>query len=159
MAPVVGAPLNAEPANPEERKDNNLQPKSYADAVEEEAPAATTNGTKVTNGVNGANGSTGTNGAASGKHAASVLRIVDTGAPEKKDAKDKEVERPSMERQESQQEYTATVCSQPLLLMYYRLQCSRDLMIPRELHLVINIAKLDRKAATAPWDLLLRKVK
>tara|TARA_R110002060_G_scaffold30391_1_gene40823 strand:+ start:244 stop:399 length:156 start_codon:yes stop_codon:yes gene_type:complete len=32
-------------------------------------------------------------------------------------------------------------------------------MILRELHLVINIAKLDRKAATAPWELLLRKVK
>ncbi|PVH88390.1 diacylglycerol O-acyltransferas-like protein 2B [Cadophora sp. DSE1049] len=108
MAPVVSAPLNAEPANPKDRKDSNLPPKSYADAVEKEAPAAATNGTKITNGVNGTNASNGTNGTGGGKHTASVLRIVDTGAPEGKDVKEKEGERPPIERQESKQEYTAT---------------------------------------------------
>ncbi|KAG4429221.1 hypothetical protein IFR05_015294 [Cadophora sp. M221] len=111
MAATIGAPLNAEPANPEERKDNNLPPKSYADAVEEEAPAAGTNGPQVTNGVNGSNGSNGANGTGSVKHMASVLRIVDTGAldaKEKEEAKEKEGGRPLIERQESQREYTAT---------------------------------------------------
>ncbi|KAK0126242.1 diacylglycerol O-acyltransferase 1 [Cadophora gregata] len=111
MATLVSAPLNSEPANPEERKDNDLPPKSYADAVEDEAPTAATNGSKIMNGVNGASGNNGVNGvsgARSGKHTASVLRIVDTGAPEKKDVKEKEGERPAIERQESKQEYTAT---------------------------------------------------
>ena len=107
MAPTVSAPLNAEPANPEERKDHNLPPKSYADAVEEEPPAADTNGSKPTNGVNG------TNGTGSAKHMAPVLRIVDTGAPDakgKEETQEKKGEKPSMERQESKLEYSATVC-------------------------------------------------
>ncbi|KAH7417127.1 diacylglycerol O-acyltransferase-like protein 2B [Cadophora sp. MPI-SDFR-AT-0126] len=107
MAPVDSAPLNAEPANPKEREESNLPPKSYADALEEEAPAAATNEDNITNGTKGANGSNGTNGAG-GKHTASVLRIVDTGAPEKEDVKEQEGGRPPIERQESKQEYTAT---------------------------------------------------
>ncbi|KAH9219061.1 diacylglycerol O-acyltransferase-like protein 2B [Leptodontidium sp. 2 PMI_412] len=106
MAATVSAPLNAEPANPEEHKDNNLPPKSYADAVEEEAPAAGTNESKATNGVMVSNGSNGTNGTGSGK--ASVLRIVNTGAPDAKEKEEGKGERPLVERQESQREYTAT---------------------------------------------------
>lgn len=112
MAATVSAPLNAEPANPEEHKDNNLPPKSYADAVEEEAPAAGTNESKVTNGVMVSNGSNGTNGTGSGK--ASVLRIVNTGAPDAKEKEEGKGERPLVERQESQREYTATVCAELL---------------------------------------------
>jgi 2-acylglycerol O-acyltransferase 2 len=88
MAAPSAAPLNAEPAQPEERKKQHLSPKSYAEAVEQEPPA---------NGANGSNG-----------HKASVLRIVDTGAPE---TKDKQEERPQFERQESKHEYSATVGS------------------------------------------------
>jgi len=111
MPATVSEPLNAEPANPEERKDNNLPPKSYADAVEEEGPAAGTNGSNIANEVNGSNGSNGGNGTGKEKHTASVLRIVDTGAPdakEKEEAREKDGERPRIERQQSKQEYTAT---------------------------------------------------
>ena len=108
------APLNAEPAVPEERKQQQLPPKSYADAVEEEPPV---NGNSSVNGANGANGTDGskqTNGATGGavgqselpKNAASVLRIVDTGVPVKEEPP---TARPAVERKQSQQEFTATV--------------------------------------------------
>lgn len=108
------APLNAEPANPVERKENHLPPKSYADAVEEESPvngadgAADRNGTNGTGGRNAVKGGKSANAIEETKHKAPVLRIVDTGAP---DAKEKQEERPQVERQESKQEYTATVSS------------------------------------------------
>ncbi|KAL2064956.1 hypothetical protein VTL71DRAFT_4096 [Oculimacula yallundae] len=111
MATTASAPLNAEPANPEERKENHLPPKSYADAVEEEAPEPGSNGVKTTNGKNSSNGVNGANGTGAGKHTAPVLRIVDTGAPdakEKQEGKEKEGHRPAIERQESRHEYTAT---------------------------------------------------
>jgi 2-acylglycerol O-acyltransferase 2 len=115
----VNAPLNANPALPEERAKQHLPSKSYADAVEEEAPKEISNGVNGTNGTNAANG---TNRASTigsndvkGGHQASVLRIVDTGASpveEKKEDKDiMEETRPQYERQESQHEYSATVCS------------------------------------------------
>jgi 2-acylglycerol O-acyltransferase 2 len=86
---TVGAPLNAEPALAEDRAKYHLPPKSYADAVEEDVPA-------------------------NGELKASVLRIVDTGAPAKDEKENKKEEkggdRPDYCRQESQQEYSANVC-------------------------------------------------
>ncbi|CZT47382.1 related to diacylglycerol acyltransferase type 2a [Rhynchosporium secalis] len=111
MPATTSAPLNAEPANPEERQENHLPPKSYAYAVEEEAPKPEPNEAKAKNGKNDLNGITGTNGTGTGKHAAPVLRIVDTGAPaakEKNEEKAIKEERPSVDRKVSQQEYTAT---------------------------------------------------
>lgn len=105
MAALTSAPLNAEPTAPDECQKEHLPPKSYADAVEEEPPVNGTNGTADTNGKK----STESNGTkdGEGKHMASVLRIVDTGAP---DTKENEKERPQAERKESKQEYSATVC-------------------------------------------------
>lgn len=107
MAAPITAPLNAEPANPAERKENNLPPKSYADAVEEETPTNGSNGRKSSNRVNGTTGSNDTTSIGGTKHTGSVLRIVDTDAP---DAKETPKERPPTERQESKQEYSAAVC-------------------------------------------------
>jgi hypothetical protein len=114
MAAANSAPLNAEPAQPEEREKQQLPPKSYADAVEQEPPA------KGTNGKNDANGTLGSNenraehdGSKQTGHKASVLRIVDTGAP---DTNDKHGDRPQIERQESKHEYSATVCPNSLSL-------------------------------------------
>lgn len=110
MAAPSSTPLNAEPAQPEEREKQHLPPKSYADAVEQEPPA---NGTNRTNNSNGTKGTKGANGAGDDGlkqtgHKASVLRIVDTDAPE---TKDKQEERPQIERQESKHEYFAAVSS------------------------------------------------
>ncbi|PMD51835.1 diacylglycerol O-acyltransferas-like protein 2B [Hyaloscypha bicolor E] len=105
MAAPSAAPHNAEPALPDERKKQQLPPKSYADAVEQEPPANGTNGTNDANGINGANGNgTEHDDSKQTGHMASVLRIVDTGAPE---TKDKQEGRPQFERQESKHEYSA----------------------------------------------------
>lgn len=113
MAAPTAAPLNAEPAFPEERKKQHLPVKSYADAVDEPAPSdgydaskdsSTSNGASQTNRVNGA----GDDGSKQAGHKASVLRIVDTGASVKRET---QAERPDLERQESKHEYSATVCS------------------------------------------------
>ncbi|KAE9381667.1 diacylglycerol O-acyltransferas-like protein 2B [Stipitochalara longipes BDJ] len=103
MAAASTAPLSAEPAAPEEREKQQLPPKSYADAVEQEPPA---NGTNGINGADGANGNgAGNDGSKHMENKASVLRIVDTGVP---DTKDQQGERPQFERQESKHEYSAT---------------------------------------------------
>ncbi|KAH6675633.1 diacylglycerol O-acyltransferas-like protein 2B [Halenospora varia] len=101
----MAAPLS-EPSQPEERNKQHLPPKSYADAVEEEALA---NGANESNGMNGGhNGSkdvtsTNANGSASKQHkASSVLRIVAS------DSSKDEQARPGYERQESSHEYSAT---------------------------------------------------
>ncbi|TAQ89679.1 hypothetical protein B7494_g1984 [Chlorociboria aeruginascens] len=105
MAAQVSARLNAEPAQPDVRENQQLPPKSYADAVEKPALA---NGQ---HGVNGKNGDAGViekskgidHGSKPTQHMASVLRIVDTGEPRK------EEERPHVARQESKPEYSAKV--------------------------------------------------
>lgn len=122
MAAVESAPLSAEPANPSERKNQNLPPKSYADAVEEEAPSSNetkeTNGLKDTNGTN-TNGtdesqeSAETNGLSNGKHTAPVLRIVDTGLKQEK----KEENKTNSGNEGTAEEYTATVCP-PIMLEF-----------------------------------------
>jgi 2-acylglycerol O-acyltransferase 2 len=117
---TVSAPFNAEPALPEDRAKQHLAPKSYADAVEE-PPVEASNGVNGTNGINGTNKQVG-DGDAKGGHKASVLKIVDTGVPppeEKKEEKkgEKADERPQYERQESKQEYSATVCCLRSVLM------------------------------------------
>jgi 2-acylglycerol O-acyltransferase 2 len=107
------ATLNAEPALPEEREKQHLPPKSYADAVEEEPPANGVNGINGAKEMNGTDYETnGTNDAGrddakSTAHTASVLKIVDTGAPA---AEEKKQDRPQNERQQSKREYSATVC-------------------------------------------------
>jgi 2-acylglycerol O-acyltransferase 2 len=105
---TVGAPLNAEPALAEDRAKYHLPPKSYADAVEEDVPAESASGT------NGSNETSKPVDAANGELKASVLRIVDTGAPAKDEKENKKEEkggdRPDYCRQESQQEYSANVC-------------------------------------------------
>ena len=109
MAAPSASPLHAEPALPDEREKQQLPPKSYADAVEQEPPANGTNGANDFNGTNGANGNGNEHGDSKQTgHMASVLRIVDTGAPE---TKDRQEERPQFERQESKHEYSATVSS------------------------------------------------
>ena len=103
------ASLNAEPALPDEREKQHLPPKSYKDAVEEEAPEqGGSQGHVNGNGVNGTHNTNGTNDneeKAEG-HTPSVLRIVDTGSPV---AETKANDRPQFERQESKHEYSATV--------------------------------------------------
>ncbi len=119
MAAPAGAPLSAQPARPEDRKQQHQPPKSYADAVEEEARVNGSNGADIVNGTSGAKQSTGANGTSSEEadqskstqHTASVLRIVDTGS----DAEKKDDERPKVERQESKHEYSATVCASTAL--------------------------------------------
>lgn len=104
MATTMSASFNAEPANPEERQQQNLSPKSYADAVEEAPPVNGANGISTANGIKK---STEINGGKDEEvgHKVSVLRIVDTGAANNKN----QPERPPVERQESKQEYSATV--------------------------------------------------
>ncbi|RDW77139.1 hypothetical protein BP6252_05192 [Coleophoma cylindrospora] len=103
MAAVLATPL-AEPAKPDERERQSLPPKSYAAAVEKDPPASDIFSTRSEAELvpNGTNGSTIHDGQGP-KHMASVLRIVDTGASEE----DKQSDRPSIERQESQREYSA----------------------------------------------------
>lgn len=147
MAAPSAAPLNAEPAQPEERKKQHLSPKSYADAVEQEPPANGANASNDPNGANGANGAE-AHGSEQTGHKASVLRIVDTGGPE---TKDKQEERPQFERQESKHEYSATVgscssCPYSAFTHYHK----RASTTPRELLLDTNIGKQDPKVAIAP---------
>jgi 2-acylglycerol O-acyltransferase 2 len=150
MATPTAVPLNAEPAHPKERKKQCLSPKSYADAVEEEPPTDGPNGSKDANGSNCASKMNGVNGAGNDGskqtgHNASVLRIVDTGAP---GTKAKQAERPELERQESKHEYSATVGSP---FTFPRLTstdyCKRVSTIPRELPLDTNTVRLGPEAA------------
>lgn len=110
---TVSAPLNAEPALPEDRAKQHLALKSYANAVEEEPPVEASSGVNGTNRTNGTNNQVGDDDG-KGRHKASVLKIVDTSVPpaeEKKEEKgEKADERPPYQRQESKQEYSATVC-------------------------------------------------
>ena len=104
----MAAPLNAEPASSEERAKAHLPPKSYAAVVEDEAPI---DENKVNSGIDDAEGNSATNNTDNKDskptvQKAAVLRIVDTGAPT---PEKKETGRPSVERQESQSEYTAAV--------------------------------------------------
>jgi hypothetical protein len=147
MPATASVPLNAESANPEERKKLDLPPKSFADALVEDPP---TNGTSNVNGANGADKSNGTNGSSnedkdkSAPHKASVLRIVDPGVPEAKEKAD----RPDFERQESQREYSAAVrylfLSPQELINPYRV-----LTILPELLRDINTENPGRRPATA----------
>jgi 2-acylglycerol O-acyltransferase 2 len=147
MPATASVPLNAESANPEERKKPHFPPKSFADALVEDSP---TNGTSNANGANGADKPNGTNGSSSedrdgsAPHKVSVLRIVETGAPEAKE----KAERPDFERQESQHEYSAAVRSlflspQELINPY------RVLTILPELLQDINIENPGRRQAIA----------
>lgn len=113
------AALNAEPANPTEREENELPPKGYKDAIEEASPADATNGV---NGINGSqmsedvNGESreGSNGTDGKPHVTSVLKIVNTdGGAENESVQ----ERPPLNREESKHEYSATVC---ILSIYTR---------------------------------------
>lgn len=129
---TTSAPLNAEPADSQSRKEQNLPPKSFADAVQEEAPlhingdgeAKSLNGANKSNGLPGINGQenaeTGDGDQKSnGGHQAAILKIVDThGEAEgktiangevKKEQKEDDSSRPVIERQESRSEYSATV--------------------------------------------------
>ena len=82
MAAPSAAPHNAEPALPNERKKQQLPPKSYADAVEQEPPANGTNGTNDANGINGANGNgTEHDDSKQTGHMAPLLRIVEHRCP------------------------------------------------------------------------------
>ena len=90
-----------------------LLAKSYAEVAEAPPPTNGANGKLEANGANGVKGSN-REGAVDGdtsngtKHMAAVLRIVNTDtAPS--ETKEKEEERPKVERQESQHEYSATV--------------------------------------------------
>jgi 2-acylglycerol O-acyltransferase 2 len=111
MPAPTSEPLNAEPAKPEERETQHLPPKSYADAVEEAPPVNGANGSNGTGSVNRGIGSKHANGGSAldelPKNSALVLRIVDMDAPEKEGSE----KSPEMERQESKQEYSATVGS------------------------------------------------
>lgn len=130
MAAVANAPLSAEPANPVERENQNLPPKSYADAVEEDLPLSNGNKTNGidTNGVDKqgvsakANGtdepqiSTKTNGSSNGGHKASVLRIVDTGSAQKDQTS---MSKRNSEDEATAEEYTANVCLPILIRPYF----------------------------------------
>jgi 2-acylglycerol O-acyltransferase 2 len=111
MAAVISAPLSAEPANPIDRENNNLPPKSYADAVEED-PAVSdgnaTNGTEHVNGTNGELAPTEVNGFSNGGHMASVLRITDTGSAKKQEKPEENIH--SSNDEATAEEYSATVC-------------------------------------------------
>jgi hypothetical protein len=147
MPATASAPLNAESADPEERKQLHLPPKSFADALVEDPP---TNGTSDVNRVNGANRSNGTNGSSneekdeSAPHKASVLRIVNTVVAEAKGKQD----RPDLERQESQHEYSAAV----RFIFLYRqelINSYRVLTILPELLQDTNTENPGRRLATA----------
>ncbi|KAB8302477.1 hypothetical protein EYC80_005882 [Monilinia laxa] len=111
---MSGPTLVAEPALPEEREKLNLPPKSYADAAEETPEFLHDGRNENTENeeVNGPKQSNNTNVNGSGgnvpKHKVSVLRIVDTnGTDSAKSAGNKE-NRPTIDRQESRREYSAT---------------------------------------------------
>ncbi|KAL3423853.1 diacylglycerol acyltransferase [Phlyctema vagabunda] len=120
MPTAVAETPNGEPAHPDESRHQNLAAKSYADAVEEDAPAVTaTDSIPPSDGRDGSKqvSSNAAKGKGKGKKAvdenndskppqrtAAVLRIVDTGAPG--ETKEKE-ERPPVGRQESQREFSA----------------------------------------------------
>jgi 2-acylglycerol O-acyltransferase 2 len=87
-------PLHAAPAEPEQRAKQNLPPKSYLDAVEQDFPAEDMDIISNTDGV-------------TGKKGASVLKIVNTGAPA---AESKIQERPEIGREGSTYEYSAQAC-------------------------------------------------
>jgi len=109
MGNPKSAPLNAETSQPGERSKHHLAPKSYVDAVEEEPPVNSSNGT---NGIsNGSHDDTSATTPASkpSQHTASVLRIVDTGADAKETRENQAEKRPLFERGESTHEYTAAV--------------------------------------------------
>lgn len=126
------APLSAEPSSTEDREKAHLAPKSYADAVEEAPP---TTDPKKKNGTNGTKGAV-VNGRTNSttplnpnpKQKATVLKIVDTGAP---GAKGDQNERPLFERQESKREYSAAVNTSSSLLTTQTNTSSRDWMIHR----------------------------
>jgi len=108
------ATLNAEPAAPEEREKQQLPPKSYADAVEEEPPVDGANGANATNGTNGVSHEEVRDSKSAGNekpapHMASVLKIVDTGASAASEKEEKKQNRPQYDRQESKSEFSATV--------------------------------------------------
>jgi 2-acylglycerol O-acyltransferase 2 len=107
MAAPHSAQLNSEPADPEGRREHNLPAKSFVDALQQDPPVNGMNGNKVVNGTNGTDPVNGSEKNEDGKHTASVLRIVDTGAPE---TKGKEETRPEYDRQESNHEYSGAVC-------------------------------------------------
>lgn len=112
MAAVTSAPLNGEPADPVEKKNHNLPQKSYADAVEEDSPVGEwneTNGTKQVNGINGTMAQNGINGTSNGGHTASILRIVDTGAPEQTKKEEKPEESQKSGSGDVTEEYSASV--------------------------------------------------
>ncbi len=99
MAASISSPFSAEPADPIERLKLELPTKSYADAVEETLPGSdekAANGSEHVNGRNGTKPTAEVNG-----HTASVIRIVDTGAPETKQT--------LQEEEILKEEYSATV--------------------------------------------------
>jgi 2-acylglycerol O-acyltransferase 2 len=120
MATAASAP---EPSVPEEREKQHLPPKSYADAVEEEAPIdQETHENEVSNGSQGEDGgnANGYNPPRSAtRQKASVLRIVasDTQGEYKsgenkseREKSEEKLSRPDLSRGVSKEEYTATVC-------------------------------------------------
>jgi 2-acylglycerol O-acyltransferase 2 len=129
---TANGPLSAEPSNPDERKSQHLEPKSYVDAVQE-ALQLSNGSTNTSDGQNGVNGVNGVDGESQDMHAndslnglshqASIFRIVDihgegenTKAPQDEgtniedgtEPRDQSG-RPGIERQESQREHSATV--------------------------------------------------
>jgi 2-acylglycerol O-acyltransferase 2 len=126
METVTGV-LNAEPADDESRKQQELPPKSFAEALQEESPTNSNqhadekvNGANQSNGHSGAEVATGDDGASAEKPV--VLRIVNThGEAESESAKDGsekideknegEESRPNMARQGSKSEYSTAVCT------------------------------------------------
>jgi hypothetical protein len=141
--------LSAEPSNPDERRSQDLEPKSYVDALQE-APQLSNGSTNTSDGQNSVNGVNAVDGESQDKHVddslngpnhqASILRNVDTHgegettkAPQGEgtysegdhkpvangesnsqpsdgtDPRDHSG-RPGIERQESQHEYSVTVC-------------------------------------------------
>ena len=117
MPAPSNAPLNAEPAGPEERNTQHLPLKSFVDAVVQDPPANGANGINGTKGSNSKKGLEMTNGLINGAEdksapdKASVLRILD---PDDAETREKQQEdRPQFERQESQHEYSATVRFHP----------------------------------------------
>ncbi len=146
MAAPIKAPLNAEPADPAERMENDLPPKSYADAIQEEYPINGSNGTKSANGVNGTAGSPDSTNIGVAKHSASVLRIVETGVPDREGTPK---ERPLIDRQESRQEYSATVRVKTPTFVWFPLTFTRAWTILLGAPLVTNIGRSVPKVAIA----------
>jgi 2-acylglycerol O-acyltransferase 2 len=92
-ANIVSVPLSAEPSNPTEREDRNLEPKSYVDAVQQEA---------VTNGTGPY-----TNGEEPDRQ--HLTDITNGNGSSNKTVTNNENVRPQVDRQESKQEYSAVV--------------------------------------------------